>query len=85
LTGRRLANTGLDDIPEIDLFHNSWVNFRLLKRVLQSNNTKLRSGEGLESAIQGAYRGTRRRNDDNFTRRLWSERQEKAKEKIRRD
>ena len=65
-----LADTSLDDVPEEDLLNGVRVDFGLLDRVLQGNDAKLGSGERLQAAIEGANRGARRRDNNDFVARL---------------
>ena len=52
------------------------VHLGLLDRVLEGDDTKLRGGERFQAAIEGANRGARRRDNNNFVVRLqgWGQR-----------
>ena len=46
-----LTNTGLDDIAEVDLFHNGGVDLGLLEGTLEGDDTELRSGQCLQGTV----------------------------------
>lgn len=66
LTSRRLADTSLDDIAEVDLLHDSRVDVLGLKSMLEGDRTKLGGREGLQGSVDRANGGPGSRDDDNF-------------------
>jgi hypothetical protein len=66
LTSRRLANTGLYDIAEVDLLDDGRIDIFGLESVLQSSSTELGSGEGLEGTVERASGGAGGGDNDGF-------------------
>lgn len=70
LPGWGLADTGLDDVSEVDVLNYGGVDVVRRKGVLEGDGTELRGGEGLERAVQAPDRGPGCCNNDNFVTRL---------------
>lgn len=68
LAGRRLTNTGLDDVAEVDLLNKGGVDLACPERMLKGDCAELWRGEGLEGAVEGGDRGARGGDDDDFVR-----------------
>jgi hypothetical protein len=47
-----LADTSLNNVAEVDLFNDSWVDFGLLKSMLESDDSEFGCSEALESTIE---------------------------------
>ena len=66
LTGRALADTGLDDVAKVDLLNNCGIDLLGLKCSLESNNSELSCGKGFERTVKGADRCAGSSDDDSF-------------------
>lgn len=80
LSGRRLTNTGLDNVSKVNFFNNGWIDILRGKSVFQGNRAELGSGESLEGTIDGTSRSTGSSDDDNFGGlEIWSDLQDLSK------
>lgn len=66
LSCRRLTNTSLNDITEINFFDQRRVDSAGLKGVFESNRSQLRRSETFERAVEGTDWGAGSGDDDSF-------------------